>query len=85
MNVTSTSWPAPSNMKFESIVLTEEISALLKENQRDQEVILSFNIQLLLHQTQATRPGDVLQLKSIPNSIHIFTRCEFVFDIRYRI
>ena len=47
MNVTSTSCPAPYNMKFESIVLTEEISALLKENQIDQELVLSFNIQLL--------------------------------------
>ena len=83
-------------MKFESIVLAEEISAILKENQRDQEVVLSSNIQLLLHQTQAIRPGDVHQPKSIQNSCRIYPEIdpdfhqiiiitfesEFVFDIR---
>ena len=39
MNVTSPSWPAPSKMKFDSIAL-EEIPAILKENQRDQETVL---------------------------------------------
>ena len=59
-------------MKFESIISAEETSAILKENQRDQEVVLSFNIQLLLLQAQATRPGDVLQPKSIRNSRRIY-------------
>ena len=60
------------NVKFESNVLVEAISAILKENQRDQEVVLSVNLQLLLHQTQATRPGDILQSKSIQNSCRIY-------------
>ena len=68
-------------MKFELIISAEEISAILKETQRDQEVVLSFNIQLVLLQAQATRPGDFSSLnlsgivaESIQISIQIFIR-----------
>ena len=54
------------------------------------KIIIS--VVVLLHQTQATSPGDALRLKSIQKSNQIFIRfiiimleCEFVSDIPSRI
>ena len=67
-------------MKFESIVLTDEISALLKKSKR------SGSGSQFQHSTfiAATRPGDVLQFESIQSSCTVYLEIDTDFhQIQY--